>query len=48
MTKLIHVLVYTALSANYFGAALGFDKSMVSITTAALYMLLASDEWRKR
>ncbi len=47
MTKFKHVFIYAALSLSYLGVAFGFDKMLVSMATAGLYMLLASDEWRK-
>ena len=47
MKKYTHALAYAALSASYVGAWFGFDKSLVSMTTAGLYMFLAGCEFRK-
>lgn len=47
MTTLSHALIYLGLSTRYAGTLFGLDKSWVGGFTAALYMLLAIDEWLK-
>lgn len=47
MLNLSHALVYLALSGSYLGSCFGLDKTWVAAATAALYLLLAIDEWRR-
>lgn len=43
MIKLLHCTAYAILSGAYAANYLGFDKDVVSIAAALVYMILAID-----
>lgn len=48
MLKYIHPLAYAALAAGYAGTCVGADKLIVSAVIAALYLVLAAEEFHRR
>jgi len=48
MLKFTFVSTYVVLSGSVIGTCFGLPEALIAIPTAALYLLMAFDEWKKR
>ncbi|QDZ03038.1 hypothetical protein FQ775_23195 [Nitratireductor mangrovi] len=48
MLKYVHSFIYAGMSAGYAGTCIGADKLIVSGLLAALYLVLAIEDFRNR